>query len=210
MEQRRSSAYYQRRHRERLREKGLVKKELWVLPEFADELLAVEKRMRQPRGAMPARARGDGTMSDGKVWTARGLYEALIQTEEFVYGDSQIELIDGAEPSLHLVMAEYGDLPLFVAVVGEQVVVEALLWPVAHVRDPAAFNEQVLRTHKVFFPLSTIGIETLADGEAVYMMFGSLSATSSLSNVLYEIETLADNVIKATEAYEPQLLLEAA
>ncbi|WP_363799447.1 DUF2170 family protein [Lysobacter firmicutimachus] len=210
MEQRRSSAYYQRRHRERLREKGLVKKELWVLPEFADELLAVEKRMRQPRGAMPARARGEGTMSDGKVWTARGLYEALTQTEEFVYGDSQIELIDGAEASLHLVMAEYGDLPLFVAVVGEQIVVEALLWPVAHVRDPAAFNEEVLRTHKAFFPLSTIGIETLADGEAVYMMFGSLSATSSLSNVLYEIETLADNVIKATEAYEPQLLLEAA
>lgn len=149
-------------------------------------------------------------MSDGKVWTARGLYEALTQTEEFVYGDSQIELIDGAEASLHLVMAEYGDLPLFVAVVGEQIVVEALLWPVAHVRDPAAFNEEVLRTHKAFFPLSTIGIETLADGEAVYMMFGSLSATSSLSNVLYEIETLADNVIKATEAYEPQLLLEAA
>ncbi|GAB6445606.1 hypothetical protein bcgnr5379_63090 [Bacillus cereus] len=56
------------------------------------------------------------------------------------------------------------------------------------------------------FPLSTIGIETLADGEAVYMMFGALSASSSLSNVLYEIETLADNVIKATEAYETQLL----
>ena len=203
--ERRSSAYYQRRHRERLREKGLVKKELWVLPEFADELLAVEKRMRQPRGAAAGRGQVERDMNDGKVWTASGLYDALCQVEEFVYGDSQIELIDGAEPSLHLVMADYGDLPLFVAVVGEQIVVEALLWPVAHVRDANAFNEEVLRTHKVF-PLSTIGIETLADGEAVYMMFGALSASSSLSNVLYEIETLADNVIKATEAYETQLL----
>jgi uncharacterized protein YjfI (DUF2170 family) len=161
--------------------------------------------MRQPRGAVSGRGRTEGAMSDGKVWTAAGLYDALSQDEEFIYGDSQIELIDGAEPSLHLVMAEYGDLPLFVAVVGEQIVVEALLWPVAHVRDASAFNEEVLRTHKVF-PLSTIGIETLADGEAVYMMFGALSAASSLSNVLYEIETLADNVIKATEAYETQLL----
>lgn len=204
--ERRSSAYYQRRHRERLREKGLVKKELWVLPEFADELLAVEKRMRQPLGAPVGRGRVEKDMNDGKVWTATGLYDALSQTEEFVYGDSQVELIDGAEPSLHLVMAEYGDLPLFVAVVGEQIVVEALLWPVALVRDAPAFNEEVLRTHKMLFPLSTIGIETLADGEAVYMMFGALSASSSLSNVLYEIETLADNVIKATEAYETQLL----
>ncbi|ALN82803.1 DUF2170 family protein [Lysobacter antibioticus] len=203
--ERRSSAYYQRKHRERLREKGLVKKELWVLPEFSEELMAVERRMRQPRGAVSGRGRTEGAMSDGKVWTAAGLYDALSQDEEFIYGDSQIELIDGAEPSLHLVMAEYGDLPLFVAVVGEQIVVEALLWPVAHVRDASAFNEEVLRTHKVF-PLSTIGIETLADGEAVYMMFGALSAASSLSNVLYEIETLADNVIKATAAYETQLL----
>ncbi len=203
--ERRSSAYYQRRHRERLREKGLVKKELWVLPEFADELLAVEKRMRQPLGAASVRERAGGGMGEGRVWTAAGLYEALRQTEDFVHGPSQLELIDGAEPSLHLVMAEYGDLPLFLAVVGEQIVVEALLWPVAQVRDAAAFNETVLRTHKLF-PLSTIGIETLADGEPVYTMFGALSARSSLSNVLYEIETLADNVIKATEAYAAQLL----
>jgi hypothetical protein len=32
-------------------------------------------------------------------------------------------------------------------------------------------------------------------------MFGALSATSILENVIFEIETLADNVIKATEAY---------
>ena len=45
--ERRSSAYYQRRHRERLREQGLIKKELWVLSEYADELAEIERRMRQ-------------------------------------------------------------------------------------------------------------------------------------------------------------------
>lgn len=199
--ERKSSAYYQRRHRERLREKGLVKKELWILPEFADELLAVEKRMRQPRGLAPIqREKG---MSDPKVWTATALYEAMSAIEQFQSGAARVELLDGAEPSLHLVMHDYGDLPLFMAVVGEQIVVEALLWPVSQVRDPAAFNEQVLRTHKMF-PLSTIGIESI-DGEAVYIMFGALSAGSSLSDVLFEIDTLADNVISATEAFESQL-----
>ncbi|KRA16847.1 MULTISPECIES: YjfI family protein [unclassified Lysobacter] len=205
--ERKSSAYYQRLHRERLRQKGLVKKEVWILPEFGDELMAVEKRMRQPRGTMgpsPARPDKESGMSESKTWTATALYEALSATEEFRNGESQIELIDGAEPGLHVTMSEYGDLPLFMAVVGEQIVVEALLWPVAQVRDSAAFNDEVLRTHKMF-PLSTVGIETLADGERVYIMFGALSAGSSLSNVLFEIETLADNVIKATEAYEPQL-----
>lgn len=205
--ERKSSAYYQRLHRDRLRQKGLVKKEVWILPEYGDELVAVEKRMRQPRGAMgapPARSEKESGMSEAKMWTAAALYDALAATEQFRSGESQVELIEGAEPSLHVVMSEYGDLPLFVAVVGEQIVVEAMLWPVSQVYDSAAFNELVLHAHKLF-PLSTIGIETLADGEAVYIMFGALSAASSLSNVLFEIETLSDNVIKATEAYETHL-----
>ena len=39
--------------------------------------------------------------------------------------------------------------------------------------------------------------------------YGALSATSILSNVLYEIETLASNVIRATEAYEGYLKAQA-
>ena len=109
--------------------------------------------------------------------------------------------LDGADASLHVTMREYGDLPLFIAVFGEQIIVEALLWPAADVRDAVAFNEEVLRSHKLF-PLSSIGLETLPDGQACYTMFGALSASSVLSNVVQEIEMLADNVIKATEAYE--------
>ena len=73
--ERRSSAFYQRRHRDRLREQGLVKKELWVLPEYADELSAIERRMRRPQGLVPReRAGGDDTMrSNDTVWTAPAL-----------------------------------------------------------------------------------------------------------------------------------------
>lgn len=199
--ERKSSAHYQRLHRERLREKGLVKKELWVLPEYADALLAIEKTMRLPGGGAPITR--IPAMNQPQVWTASALHAALQSDAAFAADEVQVELIDGAEPSLHIVMHGYGDLPLFMAIEGEQIVVEALLWPVSDVGDTASFNEQVLRTHKMF-PLSTIGIETL-DGEAVYIMFGALSACSSLADIVFEIEMLADNVIKATEAFEPQL-----
>ncbi len=225
--ERRTSAYYQRRHRDRLREQGLLKKELWVLPEYADELAEIERRMRRPRGPAPRAGLGEGEQTMGNVsaavsqgaigslwptanagigaplWTASALCAAILASQPVRDGAVSVELIEGAEPGLYLTMHEYGDLPLFMAVVGRQVVVEAMLWPVSQVRDPARFNEALLRTHKLF-PLSTLGIETL-DGEAVYIMFGALSASSSLADVLFEIETLADNVIRATEAYETHL-----
>lgn len=147
------------------------------------------------------------TMQSSALWTATALHTALAASAGVREGTMAVELIDGAEPGLYLTMYEYGDLPLFMAVVGRQIVVEAMLWPVSQVRDAARFNEEVLRTHRLF-PLSTLGIETL-DGEAVYIMFGALSAASSLADVLFEIEALADNVIRATEAYEWHLRVAA-
>lgn len=220
--ERRSSAYYQRRHRDRLREQGLIKKELWVRPEYADELAMIERRMRLPAGSEAAgeaagevaatglrAGREETTMRDTTLWTPLGLYEALRAAPQAADGAMTVELIEGAEPSLLLTMHDYGDLPLFLAVGGHQIVVEALLWPVTMVRDPARFNEDLLRTHKLL-PLSTLGIESLADGSDVYIMFGALSASSALADVVFEVETLADNVIQVTEAYAPHLLQEAA
>jgi uncharacterized protein len=223
--ERRSSAFYQRRHRERLRDQGLMKKELWVLPEYADDLATIERHMRKPRGeaSWPHEDRGSDTMTitaenpapmtmpahrddthaQPSPWNARSLYEALIVAAPVREGAIALEWIEGAEPGLHLTMHDYGDLPLFMAVVGQQIMAEALLWPVSQVRDVARFNDEVLRTHRLF-PLSTLGIEEL-DGEAVYIMFGALSSNSSLADILFEIETLADNVIRATEAYELHL-----
>ncbi|WP_143422942.1 DUF2170 family protein, partial [Gilliamella apicola] len=40
-----------------------------------------------------------------------------------------------------------------------------------------------------------------------YIMYGALSSSSLLSNIVYELETLSDNVIKATEAYEHHINL---
>ena len=205
--EKKSSAYYQRLYRQRLREQGLVKKEVWILPEHASALMAVERKLRQPMAQLDAMEK-EIDMSMQQVWTATALHKALSGTELFQGKRASVELIDGSEASLHVTMHEYGDLPLFIAVFGEQIIVEALLWPVSDVRDLAEFNEEVLRTHKLF-TLSSIGLERLADGTDCYTMFGALSSGSALSDVVFEIELLADNVIKATEAYENHLVMQA-
>lgn len=200
--ERKSSAYYQRLHRQRLREKGLVKKELWVLPEYAQDLLALEKQMRLPRGAQTSIK--EGIMNTATPWTIHALHQALLDSDWARSGNATLELLEGAEASILITMHDYGQLPLFLAVAGGQIVIEAYLWPIEHIADRAAFNEQVLRAQKVF-PLATVAIERFADGQDGYIVFGALSAAASLANVLYEIETLADNVIQMTEAFEPLL-----
>jgi hypothetical protein len=142
-----------------------------------------------------------------ELWTSQSLKAALEQEPLFALNHASIELIEGIDASLFIEMKAFGDLPVFLTVVGEQIIVESVLWPVDAVSDVAGFNDAVLRTHK-YFPLSTISLDTMANGESVYHMFGALSASSLLSNVLFEIDMLANNVIQATQAYAEFLVVE--
>ncbi|HCS65981.1 MAG TPA: DUF2170 domain-containing protein [Cellvibrio sp.] len=202
--QKKSSAHYQREYRNRLREQGLVKKEVWILPENARRLAMFELELRVSAkqvvssGLLPAK--GESRMTDVvNRWITASLYDALTRADMFTAKRADLELIDGVSPALHIIMYEYGDLPLFLTVSGEQIVVEAMLWSVSEVNNPSLFNETVLRTHK-YFPLSNISLDKM-DGDDCYHMFGALSSASSLQDVILEIEMLASNVIQATEAY---------
>ena len=204
MGRKKTSADYQRQYRQRLREQGLVKKEVWILPIHAAVLSRLEKTLRRPAAPESTTIGAIAEMTQPTMWTTNTLYQALQAEPLFQSGEAEIDLIEGTEPSIYITMKEFGDLPVYVTVAGEQIIVESVMWPLAEVNDPAAFNDDVLRTHKVF-PLSTISLDTGVDGVEYYTMFGALSATSLLSNIVFEIEMLADNVIKATEAYEPHL-----
>lgn len=176
-----------------------MKKEVWIRPENARQLSEHEKCLRQPGGQ--ALSTGEVNMKkNDKSWTTLDLYEALQGVDLFRSGQATLELIDGVEQALHIVMTDYGDLPVFLTVAGEQIIVEAVLWSVGEVADVSAFNEAVLRTHK-YFPLSTISLDKVGDRGDYYHMFGALSASSTLQNVVFEVEALASNVIQATEAY---------
>jgi len=203
-----SSAHYQREFRRRLREQGLIKKEVWIRPENAKRLLAVEKQLRNSEvsawinvGEVMVNNMSEST----SLWTTQTLYQALQNEALFTENLATIELIEGVEPSLYIEMTEFGDLPVFLTVAGEQIIVESVLWGESDVKDTVAFNDAVLRTHK-YFPLSTISLDAMPDGENYYHMFGALSSNSIISNIIFEIEALATNVIQATEAYSEFLI----
>ncbi len=200
-----TSAHYQREYRRRLRELGLIKKEVWILPENAKWLGKFEKLLRDQFDEETLE-KGVKEMTEMKKWSTSSLFDALATEPLFDGCRATIELIDGVEPAIHLVMHEYGDLPLFLTASGEQILVEAVLWSKDEVADVEGFNEAILRTHK-YFPLSTISLDVLGDGKAYYQMFGALSATSILPNVVFEIEVLSSNVIQAAEAYGEYLAL---
>jgi len=198
------SSYYQSRYRARLRENGYVKREIWIPPDYTKILKDCETALRA--GVMPfiPRTVTERKMSEDRNWTTETLYEALAQSETAGEGGIEVELVEGTDPGILITMTEFGDLPLLMSVSGSQILVDTLLWPVEKVDNAAAFNEMILKTHKLL-PLSIIGIRPGPDGRDYYEMFGSLSAGSILESVLFEIETLADNAMQAAEAYQSDL-----
>lgn len=200
--QKKTSAHYQREYRKRLRENGLVKKEVWIRPENALKLSSLEHTLRKIDLGIET-----DVINTGKEiqWTTLNLFKEFQTTELFTSKRASLELIEGIDPAIHITMHEYGDLPIFLAVLGKQIIAESLLWSIDNVINKDEFNQIVLQTHK-YFPLSTISMDKLADGVDYYHMFGALSSTSILINIIFEIEMLASNVIKATEAYSEYLV----
>lgn len=140
-------------------------------------------------------------MSAGNNWTIDRLFTALQALDEVVSQEITLSLVQGSESSIKLEMNESGGLPIYVAVVGEQIIVDTVLVDIDSISDVRAFNDAVLRSRELF-PLSSIGIESMPNGQTVYNMFGALSSDSSLTNVVTEIKTLVDNVHRASEAFE--------
>ncbi|MGI9283070.1 MAG: YjfI family protein [Endozoicomonas sp.] len=201
-----NAAHYQRLFRARMREQGLVKKEVWILPENAGRLRDVERDLRLTQ-TINASGNSKMTASENKphdIWTIQTLHQALINDPLFNSGNASLQLVDGTDPCLEVTMNEFGDLPIYITVSGEQIIADAVLWPLTHVKDSVALNDEILRTHKLF-PLSTISLDRFPGGEDYYTIFGALSSASLLQNVVLEIETLASNAIKATEAYSQHL-----
>ena len=198
------SSYYQSRYRARLRERGFVKREIWIPPEFVTVLMDCQTALRA--GIIPfiPKSVRERTMSQDENWTTESLCAALAQSEPASSGDIVVELVEGADPGILITMVEFGDLPLLMSVSGGQILVDTLLWPVDEVADPADFNATILKTHKLM-ALSTFGIRAGPDGKDYYELFGALSAGSILESVILEIETLADNAMQAAEAYQTEL-----
>ncbi|HET8706281.1 MAG TPA: DUF2170 family protein [Pseudomonadales bacterium] len=199
------STQYQRALRERRRAQGLIKKEIWILPEHSSYLPAVEKAFRT-KGAKIAMSVTIPAVEAAQRWTVESLNRALLQDEFVKSGDASVSLIAGAEQVLNVTMHGVGDLPVQVSISGEILVAQAILWERSLVKDVAAFHESVMMSEKMF-ELANISLDKLPNGTWVYVMYGSLRSTSSLEDIIFEVQTLAENVMEAAEAFREHLVV---
>ena len=193
------SSFYMKQMRAGLSAAGYVKHETWVLPEIRSVLKELEKKLRQP--LMAGSPVLENNMIAGENWSIDRLFSALQALDEVTSREITLTLMQGSEQSIKLQMNEYGGLPIYIAVVGEQIIVDTVLVDLESINDVVRFNDAVLRSREMF-PLSSIGIESMPNGQTVYNMFGALSSGSNLTNVVTEVRTLIDNVQRATEAFE--------
>ena len=126
-------------------------------------------------------------------WNLQQLSELLAEQEQYVVTEEQNCLL----------IANEDGLDAWLAISGEQILVESVLFATAEVSDTAALNDEILKTH-MLFPLTTVGISGVG-GEDYYTAFGALSAQSKAESVLIEIDTLFQNVAAFIDAYQSHL-----
>ncbi|GAA0352401.1 hypothetical protein GCM10009092_15990 [Bowmanella denitrificans] len=102
-----------------------------------------------------------------------------------------------------LLIANTDGIDAWLAISGEQIIVETLLFAATEVSDRAALNDEILKTH-MLFPLTTVGISQVA-GEEYYTAFGALSSQSKAESIVIEVETLFQNVASFLDAYQDHL-----
>ena len=191
----------QQTRRQKLRAAGLVMREVWILPQHAPVMLKVENLLRKPNAYPLIHAlKGVTTaMANGPV-TTHSLLPELQAGQLVTSGRYTFSLVEGLEPVILAVAHDYGDVHVYIAVTGEIAIAQATLFPVARVRDTALLNDRILRTEKLF-DLANISIDAHPDGTEFYVIYGALRATSSLSDIEFEIDTLARNAVDAAAAY---------
>lgn len=99
-----------------------------------------------------------------------------------------------------LLIANADGIDAWLAISGEQILVESLLFSSSEVKDKATLNEEILKTH-MLFPLTNVGITTLGK-EEYYTAFGALSSQSKEESIMIEIDTLFQNVEAFLDAYQ--------
>lgn len=196
-----SGARAQSAFRSRMRERGLVPRQVYVRPGHVELLYRVERYLREPQ-LPPFLSVLESPQAMSTAWTTHALYRELAASELATAGVA-FELLEGAEPSIAATMSEHGDLVIQIAASGDQIFVSAPLCSVAQVKDRHRFNEACLRLNPVN-PLSNIGLLGVG-GEDFYIVFGELSARAPLSNVIEEILVLADNTLEAAEAFAHEI-----
>ena len=137
-----------------------------------------------------------------KIESAQSLRDKLVA--EFAGKPVEITLLQGIDSVVQLKLGDHGDLPISVAIAGEVIIAQAVLWPESQVTDTATFNRQVMLSEKLF-GLANISLDRGPDGQIYYVAYGALRAESTPEDIAYEIEALAHSVLDIAETFRPYL-----
>lgn len=127
------------------------------------------------------------------TWDISQLFNVLKDDENFVV-TQELDC---------LLIANDDGIDAWLAISGEQIIVETILFSADQVKDRNALDREILSTH-MLFPLSTVGISVI-DGEEYYVAFGALSSQSKQQSIEIEIATLFQNVVGFLDAYDSHL-----
>jgi uncharacterized protein YjfI (DUF2170 family) len=122
--------------------------------------------------------------------------------KDIAYGfPFEVNPIPGEAEVLQIIVEDREELPIFLSSSEEQLLCIAYLFKQNEVKAESIhkMNEAML-TANISIPLSSFA---LIDDQ--YVIYGALSATSSLEDVIHEIEVLSSNTIEAIEAMQDYL-----
>ena len=190
-----SVAERKRRQRERLQRAGLTPVEVWIPAAHRRYLRRIEQLLR--RGVAPP----PNELSIGKeamdISLLRKTLDNFTSPNGFAFSTRDSDDENGFE----VVVEDREELPVLVSADEEQILCITYLWSEQQVK-PARRTEllETLLEMNVPLPLSSFG--KIGDR---YVVFGALSAESTIDDVVTELETLSDNSLEALEAAAPYL-----
>jgi uncharacterized protein YjfI (DUF2170 family) len=193
----------QRAFRLRMRERGWVPHQIYILAQHKNVLDAVESALRTPQ--LPSsliHLCQEHLTAMNQPWTTIALYQALLNHRETGGWSASVQG-EGDSAALELIVPELGDLRIHLAAAGGQIATSAVLFKASDVENVAALNDAALRAgpHAL---LTSVGL-TKIDGEDTYVAYGNLSSRSPLDMVVEELTTLAQNALSFVHLFSPHL-----
>lgn len=113
----------------------------------------------------------------------------------------EINPIPGEVEVLQIVLEDSEELPIFISASEEQILCIAYLFKTGEVQSDKLneMNRTMLQAN-ISIPLSAFALV-----EDQYVIYGALAVSSSLQEILHEIEVLSSNAIDAIEAMRDYL-----
>ena len=185
-----------------MRDEGLAPVEVWIPLEHRTALRRIERLLRD--GIVPDIPPAVQVNANEEVMNFDLLREVLNDhTSANGYGLAVTNL-DG-EDALEVVVEDRVEFPILVWFDGEQLLAVTYLWDESQVR-PDSRTEMLAALLELNIPLQLSSFGKIRDR---YVLFGALSATSTLDHITTELEVLSDNTLEAIEIIAPYLTSDA-